>query len=246
MILVSALCAALAVALLVDRRETQRALGRLERLRRDRPAARDPSSDGRRRRRFAVGLATLASGWLAIDWLGILGLGLAAVGGFVLETWLGRLEPRATRQRREQLDADAPVAAEILAACLATGSAPDRAAEAVAVAVGGPVGEELRSVVAHLRLGGDPASSWRQLERVRSLAPVGRSIARAAESGAPVAAAVAAVADEHRRQRRWRAQLRAHRVGVRAAAPLGLCFLPAFILIGIVPVVVGIGRTLVA
>jgi Flp pilus assembly protein TadB len=244
MIVASALSAALAVALLVDRRGMQRTRDRLDRLRRNRPAVRDRASDERRRRRFAVGLATLAAGWLVSDWLGILGVCLAAVGGFVLEAWLSRLEPRATRRRREQLEADAPLAAEILAACLATGSAPDRAAEAVAVAVGGPVGEELRSVVAHLRLGGDPISSWRQLERVRSLAPVGRSIARAAESGAPVAAAVAVVADEHRRQRRWRAQLRAHRVSVRAAAPLGLCFLPAFILIGIVPVVVGIGRTL--
>ncbi|MPZ96075.1 MAG: type II secretion system protein, partial [Propionibacteriales bacterium] len=28
-------------------------------------------------------------------------------------------------------------------------------------------------------------------------------------------------------------------VGVRAAAPLGLCFLPAFVLIGIVPAIAG-------
>jgi len=30
------------------------------------------------------------------------------------------------------------------------------------------------------------------------------------------------------------------RVGVRAAVPLGLCLLPAFLLIGIVPVVAGL------
>jgi pilus assembly protein TadC len=243
-ILVAALCATFAVVLLVDRRGVQRTHHRLKRLRPNRPAAPYPGRDGRRHRRFSVGLATLAAGWLMSDWLGILGLGVAAVGGLALEAWLGRLEPRAVRRRREQLDADASVAAEILAACLASGSAPDRAAEAVAVAVGGPVGDELRSVVGYLRLGGDIATSWRQLERVPALAAVGRSVARAAESGAPVAAAVATVADEHRRQRRWHAQLRASRVGVRAAAPLGLCFLPAFILIGIIPVIVGIGRTL--
>ncbi len=33
---------------------------------------------------------------------------------------------------------------------------------------------------------------------------------------------------------------RARRVGVRAAVPLGLCLLPAFLLIGIVPVVAGL------
>ena len=32
----------------------------------------------------------------------------------------------------------------------------------------------------------------------------------------------------------------ARRVGVRAAVPLGLCLLPAFLLIGIVPVVAGL------
>lgn len=36
------------------------------------------------------------------------------------------------------------------------------------------------------------------------------------------------------------------RVGVLAVAPLGLCFLPAFVLLGIVPVVVGLAGPLFA
>ncbi len=243
MTLIAATCAALVAALLLDRRAGTGARERLQRLRLHRPLL-DTRPDARRRRRWAVTVAVVAAGWLFSDWLGPLGWGIAAAGGMALDAWLERLEPRAVRRRREQLDADAPLGAEILAACLLTGSAPDRASEAVAAAVGGPVAEELRSVVGHLRLGGDPAMSWRQLERVPSLAALGRSIARAVESGAPVAQAVAALADEQRRRRRWEAQLRANKVGVRAAAPLGLCFLPAFVLIGIVPVVVGIGRSL--
>ena len=37
------------------------------------------------------------------------------------------------------------------------------------------------------------------------------------------------------------AQARA--LGVRSAGPLGLCFLPAFVLIGIVPLVIGLVDT---
>ena len=36
----------------------------------------------------------------------------------------------------------------------------------------------------------------------------------------------------------------AERAGVLIAAPLALCFLPAFMLLGLVPVVVGLGRTM--
>jgi Flp pilus assembly protein TadB len=238
------LCAALAVVLVLDRRGALQARDRLQRLRLHGPAPPGTTPGGRSQRRIAVAVAAGAAAWLLIDWVGVFGLVIAVGGGIGLDAWLERLEPRAVRRRREQLEADAPLGAEILAACLLTGSAPDRAADAVAAAVGGPVGEELRLVVAHLRLGGDPATSWLQLERVPSMTPLGRAVARAVESGAPVAHAIAAVADEQRRHRRWRAQLRAQRVGVRAAAPLGLCFLPAFILIGIVPVIIGIGRTL--
>jgi pilus assembly protein TadC len=54
----------------------------------------------------------------------------------------------------------------------------------------------------------------------------------------PVAEIVRGVADELRRERGARLRERSQRVGVRTAAPLGLCFLPAFFLIGIVPTVV--------
>lgn len=36
------------------------------------------------------------------------------------------------------------------------------------------------------------------------------------------------------------AHVRVRRAGVLATAPLGLCFLPAFVLIGVVPVVIGL------
>ncbi len=61
-------------------------------------------------------------------------------------------------------------------------------------------------------------------------------------AGAPVVAAVERLADELARTARAETEERARAVGVKAAVPLGLCLLPAFVLIGIVPLVVALLR----
>jgi pilus assembly protein TadC len=55
-----------------------------------------------------------------------------------------------------------------------------------------------------------------------------------------VAEAVRVLADEARRSDRSERLERARRVGVRTAAPLGLCFLPAFLLVAVVPTIIGL------
>lgn len=52
-----------------------------------------------------------------------------------------------------------------------------------------------------------------------------------------VAALAAAAAQQARAQRREDSQRRAEELGVKMMLPLGGCFLPAFILLGVVPVV---------
>jgi Flp pilus assembly protein TadB len=170
---------------------------------------------------------------------GVVGVPLGVAATWALHRWLGRLEPRAERVRRARMEADVPVAADLLAACLLAGCPPVDAVDAVADALDGPLSGQLRRVVATLRLGGDPVSSWLMLGQEPALAPLGWSLARASDGGGALAAAVARVADEQRLTRRWAAEAAARRVGVQAAAPLGLCFLPAFVLLGIVPVIAG-------
>jgi hypothetical protein len=63
-------------------------------------------------------------------------------------------------------------------------------------------------------------------------------------SGAPVAGVVAAEAAACRARRLRAAQIRARRAAVHVTGPLGLCFLPAFLLIGVAPVVLGLAREL--
>ena len=57
------------------------------------------------------------------------------------------------------------------------------------------------------------------------------------------AAKITELADDVRRRAHDDALAAAERAGVAISGPLGLCFLPAFICLGIVPVVVGLAST---
>lgn len=154
--------------------------------------------------------------------------------------WFSRLEPAAARRHREQLERDLPLLVDLLAVCLRSGQAPGSALAAVTASLEpGPLRTETSMVVNRLRLGGDPVATWRAVGTHPQLGPLGRAVTRALDGGASVADAMSDLALELRRSRRADVQARARSVGARAAAPLGLCLLPAFVLVGIVPVVVG-------
>jgi len=62
-------------------------------------------------------------------------------------------------------------------------------------------------------------------------------MARSARSGAPLADVLSDVADDLRLARTRDVQVAARAAGVRAVGPLAACFLPAYLLLGVVPVV---------
>ena len=93
---------------------------------------------------------------------------------------------------------------------------------------------------AQLRLGGDPHQVWATLERDAELAVLGRALGRAHATGAPIVTAIERLGDDLARAARGAAEDRARAIGVKAAVPLGLCLLPSFVLIGIVPLVAGL------
>lgn len=161
---------------------------------------------------------------------------LAAAGVAVV---LRTASTAAEVRRRQRVQADLPLAVDLLVSCVAAGRPPGQSLAAVATAVGGPLGEELRLVVGRLELGADPVTVWRDLSEHEALAPLGRSLARSARTGSSIRSGLARCADDLRSARRAAAQVDARKVSVRASAPLGVCFLPAFFLIGIVPTIVG-------
>jgi pilus assembly protein TadC len=143
---------------------------------------------------------------------------------------------RTAAQAARQL----PLAADLLAACVEAGADPVIAAHAVGEALGGPLGERLEQGAAEVRLGAAPTGAWRRLAAVPGAAPLARLIERAAESGLPAAAPAARLATEARAAGDRSTAGRARRAGVLITGPVGLCFLPAFITIGVLPVVIGL------
>jgi Flp pilus assembly protein TadB len=180
-----------------------------------------------------VGVAVLA---LVPTPLGaVLGLG----SGWLTWRTVGRLEPRAARLRRSRLEAKLPHVVDLMSAALAAGGSPAWAMKQIAAVVEQPMREELDGFVARLRLGSDPAEIWRAMARHRELAPLGRALVRATESGASVADALARLATDQRARRRADVEALARSIEVKTSAPLGVCLLPAFVLVGIVPMVAG-------
>jgi Flp pilus assembly protein TadB len=171
---------------------------------------------------------------------------LGVVWGLVLGAFLapmahravGRLETAASRQRAARLAADLPGALDLVVAALLAGRPSATAFALAAEATSDPLGSELGVLAGRLAIAADPDTVWSGVTDDPALAPVGRAFRRASVSGMPVAEIVGSVADELRRDRAAQLRERSQRVGVRTAAPLGLCFLPAFFLIGIVPAVV--------
>ncbi len=222
-------CAGLATACLIPPTPRRPA-------RRDEPAPADDRGLVVRGRWLWVFLAFAGGAAFAPDRLAILG---GLVSASVVWSLVSRAEPPAVRRRREAARRELPHVVELFAAALAAGSAPGPALGQVCMALPGGAAEELRGVRAGLALGRPPLEVWRELSRHPSLGPLGRTMARAQQSGAPVVDAVRLLADDLATNARIELEDRARAVGVKAALPLGLCLLPAFLLLGIVPLVVG-------
>ena len=119
---------------------------------------------------------------------------------------------------------------DLVEVAVSTGASLPRALAAVGSAVGGPAGESLERASASLLLG----SSWRAAWVGSSSAVLDVSDVLEASwtSGSAPGPSLRARADQLRRRRRARARAAAGTLGVRLVLPLGLCFLPAFVLLG--------------
>lgn len=185
-------------------------------------------------------LALLTAGAVYTFVGGAAGAVLAAPAGVVCWLVIGRVEPAEVRREREAAKADLPALVRLLSAALSSGAAPAEALVAVAAALPGPAAARLLPAASRLRLGADPEKTWRTLVDDPALAPLGRALARAHATGAPVATTVERLADDLTRNARAEVEDRARAVGVKAAVPLGICLLPAFLLLGVIPVVGGL------
>jgi pilus assembly protein TadC len=179
---------------------------------------------------------------------------LTAAVGVGLGLILRRLADRPRRSDDDPVDLAG--AWEQLAVCLEVGLPVAAAVAAAADALDGRTGAELRRVAGLLELGADPAQAWRAAENASGPSSLGQdgsglaAFARAAARSAGTGAALARTARTEEQRIRAAlvdtAEARAQRAGVLITAPLGLCFLPAFLVLGIAPVVIGLAGEVLA
>lgn len=156
---------------------------------------------------------------------------------------LGRRAQRALGRPRRDDDGEALALAgawDLLAACLRAGMPVPVAVRAVADGLGAPAEPALRRTAELLALGADPEQAWQPALDCPSTARLARAARRSGRSGSALAESLTRLAAESRAVARERSEARAQRAGVLIAGPLGLCFLPAFLALGVLPVVIGL------
>jgi pilus assembly protein TadC len=153
-------------------------------------------------------------------------------------------------EHTECREADGPVdplavaaALDVFAACLASGMAVAGAAAATAPSAPPPLAGVLGRAAELLAVGADATTAWsghgandRHVEALTRLAR------RSAASGAALAQGVVELAEQSRQDAGDAARAGGERASVLIAGPLGLCYLPAFLCLGVVPVVMGLAR----
>ncbi len=235
-VLMAVLCAAISAALLVRPAPTVRQVRGPDRTRPERGGPPDS---------WLPVFAGVGAGGAALLFVGgAVGLLAGPAVGLMVGHAVRRMEPPRVRRRREQLEDGLPHAVDLLSACLSAGQEPGRALGHVAEVLDGALAEELGAIAFRLRLGADPTSVWRSVSAHPQLGPLGRCVVRAVDSGASVSEAMHRLAEDLRRESRARVESRARAVGVKAAVPLGVCMLPAFVLVGVVPLVASSMATL--
>ncbi len=176
---------------------------------------------------------------------GMLGLGLAFAG----RRWTAALVHRAevesaasngAEQTSNVPPVDTALVLELLAAQLRAGLAPLAALGTLAEALNS---RPLHTVCQRLQMGSGWGSAWSG-SAAGTFGELRDALAPAYTGGAPSTALLLSLADAHRLSERRAAERAAGKLSVALVVPLGLCSLPAFICLGIVPILISLLPTL--
>lgn len=153
-------------------------------------------------------------------------------------------DPKSCRKDRTALAVtpEAAVVVELLVAALHTGAGIPRALAATGQCLAGKEGEQVAAVGAALLLGAPWEEAWELApNRLRFLA---RTLRPAWEHGAPPASVLETTRARITRQNLAQTEVAAQRLAVHLVLPLGLCYLPSFIFLGVVPILFSLGGAL--
>ena len=180
-----------------------------------------------------LGLGVVIYFW-DLTWLVVfLGPIVACVAWVVL----GRLEPATVRRRRLQTMFALPQALDLIQSCVKTGQPLRLATETVSQVMGPPVSRVLNAVTNAISVGMSDEQAWQILRGDPVAGPLARDLARSAAWGTAITDVLAQHSSDLRRTGAQKRLTSAKSVGVKSVLPLGLCYLPAFVLMGVVPVI---------
>ncbi|WP_314728844.1 type II secretion system F family protein [Rothia mucilaginosa] len=183
---------------------------------------------------------------------GLLGLGLAFAGRRWTAALVHRAEVESIRTVNAGSEAEKPASPagaapvdtalvlELLAAQLRAGLAPLAALGALAEALNS---RPLHAVCQRLQMGSGWGIAWSG-PAAGTFGELRDALAPAYTGGAPSTALLLSLADAHRLSERRAAERAAGKLSVALVVPLGLCSLPAFICLGIVPILISLLPTL--
>lgn len=193
---------------------------------------------------IALFLAMAAAAWLLCPGKGSVRkrlINLSSAGPYVSETNQAGEDGRPRNCAGPDGLRDTAMMLELVAAMLDAGSGIGRSLELVSASACTQYRESLRPVVSALAIGADWETAWRSSAvRLPAILELRDALAFAALTGAPSSAILYAQAARLRRERFRAAEKRAASLGVKLVVPLGLCALPAFICLGVVPVLLAL------
>ena len=137
-----------------------------------------------------------------------------------------------------------PETAQMLAALVATGSTDQVATQRAAAAAAEPLNAILRNVARRRALGASAEAAWAEAAADPLLSSIATVMIRGSETGAGTSSELLRIAQDARDNYYTRAQAAARSAAVKAVVPLAACFLPAFFLLGVVPIVASLGSEL--
>lgn len=160
-------------------------------------------------------------------------------------SWLPALFRRASprlrpKRRQEAAGVELAEALDLLAVCLDAGLPLAGAVSLVTEVARGVARERLELVAGRYRVGHPGPAAWATPGGDEAWRQVSAEVARAERSGTLLAPVLREQAADLRREANDAALKRARRVSVRSMVPLMACFLPAFVLVGVVPIIAGL------
>lgn len=203
-----------------------------------RPTQQDKKIKKTKNLRFvSFGVAGALFGYVAFG--GVVAAAIGAVVSICVLTFCDA-EKRQKTKRRQELREQLPSTLELLASCLSSGAPVSQAVREVAEISPPATADLLNSYCRNLDVGRSQIQAWKSLAKEPVWEPVATDISALVASGSAMSKLLLTHAKDAREACASELETAAKTLAVKSVLPLMCCFLPSFILVGVVPIIAGV------